>query len=129
MDLLPTIATITGTKLPADHLIDGVDISALLAGTAKSMRKEFLYYSSNGSIEGIREGDWKLLEVKADAKKSKEATSELGAMLFNLAADVGEKTNLAADNPELVARLRQRMIELDKAIEAGARAAWKKPKM
>jgi arylsulfatase A-like enzyme len=129
IDLLPTIAALTGTKLPADRVIDGMDITALLNGTAKSVRQEFLYYSSNGNIEGIREGDWKLLEIKADDKRSKEAGADPGVMLFNLAQDIGEKNNLAAEKPELVARLRQRMIELNAAIEAGARPAWKKPKM
>ena len=128
MDLLPTIAAITGTKLPADRSIDGLDITALLNGTAKSVRKEFLYYSSNGSIEGIRDGDWKLLEIKADDKRPKEAGTDTGVMLFNLAEDVGEQNNLAEQKPELVARLRQRMTELDAAIEAGARPAWKKPR-
>jgi RNA polymerase sigma-70 factor, ECF subfamily len=35
IDLLPTIAALTGTPLPADRAIDGVDISALLTGDAE----------------------------------------------------------------------------------------------
>jgi arylsulfatase A-like enzyme len=127
IDLLPTIAALAGTKLPADLVIDGMDITALLNGTAKSVRQEFLYYSSSGSLEGIREGDWKLLEIKADVKRPKEAGADPGVMLFNLAEDVGEKSNLSQQKPELVARLRQRMIELDAAVEAGARPSWKRP--
>ena len=48
-------------------------------------------------------------------------------MLFNLATDLGEKTNLAGENPELVERLQKRMTELNAAIEAESRPAWKKP--
>lgn len=120
IDLLPTIAALTSTPLPADRTIDGVDISALLTGDAKSPRDEFLYYTTKGQLEGIRQGDWKLL-VKPPGGKGKPDN-----LLFNLADDIGEKQNLAAKNPALVERLRQRMTELDAAIEAGARPVWKK---
>ena len=126
MDLLPTIATITGTPLPADRLIDGIDISALLTGGADSPRKEFLYYHKGGRIEGIREGDWKLLVKYPEDKKGLDLTAEPKLMLFNLKDDLGEQNNLAAETPELVEHLRQRMLDLDAAIEAGARPAWKK---
>lgn len=126
IDLLPTIAAITGTTLPADHVIDGLDISALLKGDAKSVRNEFLYYAKNGKIEGIREGDWKLLVRQAADEKS--PNSKPTVMLFNLAADLGERNNLAAEKPKLVERLRQKMLEQDAAIEAAARPVWQKPK-
>ena len=62
IDVLPTIAALTETKLPADRKIDGMDVSGLWNGTEEqSPRKEFLYYTSQGKIEGIRRGDWKLL--------------------------------------------------------------------
>lgn len=120
IDLLPTIAALTGTPLSADRTIDGVDISPLLTSDTKSPRHEFLYYTTKGQIEGIRQGDWKLLVKKAGGK------GKPNIMLFNLAEDIGEKSNLTAENPEIVERLRQRMIELDAAIEAGARPVWKK---
>ncbi|MGB0579483.1 MAG: sulfatase family protein, partial [Limisphaerales bacterium] len=62
IDMLPTIAAITGTQLPGDRKIDGLDASALWKNPrAKSPRNEFLYYTSRGDIEGIRQGRWKLL--------------------------------------------------------------------
>jgi arylsulfatase A len=128
MDLLPTIAAITGTPLPAGRAIDGIDISALLMGDAKSVRNEFLYYTRNGSIEGIRQGDWKLLVQQPEGENGPTPSATPEVMLFNLAADLGEKRNLAAEKPELVERLRQRMLELDAAVESGARPAWKKPR-
>jgi arylsulfatase A-like enzyme len=127
IDLLPTIASITGTKLPADRPIDGTDITALLTGSADSVRNEFLYYTRDGTLEGIREGDWKLLIKKPDTKKPKNAAAIDEVMLFNLADDLGEKHNFANEKPELVERLRQRMLALDKTIEAGARPTWKLP--
>lgn len=120
IDVLPTIAALTGKPLPAGRTIDGVDISPLLTGNAKSPRGDFLYYSMNGRIEGIRQGDWKLLVPPP------KGNGQPNIMLFNLAEDIGEKKNLATENPELVKRLTQRMKELDAAIEPGARPAWRK---
>ncbi len=127
IDLLPTIAAVTGTDLPADRAIDGVDISRLLEGAAKSPRDEFLYYARNGQIEGIREGDWKLLVKSPESKSESDRAAQSEVLLFNLAEDLGERHNLAAEKPELITRLRRRMLELDAAIEAEARPAWQKP--
>jgi arylsulfatase A-like enzyme len=126
IDLLPTIAAIIDTPLLPDRVIDGMDITALLKGTAESVRQEFLYYSQNGRIDGIRKGDWKLLETIKATRNPQEAAPNPDVMLYNLAADVAEKNNLAAERPEIVAQLRQRMHELDAALETGARPAWKK---
>jgi arylsulfatase A len=125
IDLLPTIAAITGTPLPAARAIDGMDISALLKGEAKSVRNEFLYYARDGGIEGIREGDWKLLVLQAGGKN--KPSVKPAVMLFNLADDLGERNNLAGEKPEIVARLRKRVLEQDAGIETGARPVWKKP--
>lgn len=126
IDLLPTIAAITGTALPADRAIDGIDISSLLTGTAKSVRNKFLYYNAGGRIEGIREGDWKLLTKEPAGKPGLTPPTKPDVMLFNLADDLGEKHNLATEKPDIVERLYQKMLERDAAIEAGARPVWKK---
>jgi len=127
IDLLPTIAALTGRSLPADRIIDGMDISALLNGRARMVRNEFLYYTRDGRIGGIREGDWKLLVPEADGKNEPKSSAAPAVMLFNLATDLGERNNLAADKPELVERLRQKMIEQDAALTTGARPVWTKP--
>ncbi|MEX1048559.1 MAG: sulfatase [Akkermansiaceae bacterium] len=114
IDLLPTIAALTKTPLPTDRIIDGVDISPLLTGDAESPRKEFLYYARK-RVAGIRQGDWKLLVNPGNNKN---------IMLFNLADDLGEKNNLAAENSELVESLRQRMTDLNSTIAAEARPNW-----
>jgi arylsulfatase A-like enzyme len=103
-----------------------MDISALLTGEAKSVRDEFLYYTSRGQIDGIRQGDWKLLVKFPERDRKPDNPAKPEVLLFNLAEDLGERRNLAAEKPELVARLRQRLLTLDAAIEAGARPTWKK---
>jgi len=127
IDLLPTIAAITGTPLPANRIIDGMDISALLTGSTESPRKEFLYYHRGGRIEGIREGYWKLLVKYPEDRNGLDLTATPEVMLFNLKDDLGERNNLATEMPDHVERLRQRMLDLDAAIAAESRPVWKKP--
>lgn len=130
IDLLPTIAALIGTPLPSDKKIDGLDVSALLTSDAKSPRNEFIYYTSRGAIEGLRQGKWKLLIKKAQkprkAKKNWEAPAPQ-TFLFDLLSDVGEQSNVAEANPEVLAKLTARMIELDAEITENAREAWHKP--
>lgn len=130
IDLLPTIAALSGEPLPHDRKIDGKDISLILTQDAESPRQEFLHYTSRGELEGLRQGDWKLLVKRAPAprgkNKGKQALRDSEVMLFDLSVDVGEQTNLANSNPEIVDRMKRRMVELDSEIEANARSAWEK---
>jgi arylsulfatase A len=127
IDLLPTIAALTGTPLPADRAIDGVDLSPLLTSDVSSPRNEFLYYSKSGRLEGIREGDWKLLVKQPERQGQPDPAAKGEVMLFNLADDLGERANRATTMPGIVERLHQRMLALDAAIESAARPIWKKP--
>ena len=110
--------------------IDGKDISLILTQDAESPRQEFLHYTSRGELEGLRQGNWKLLVKRAPAprgkNKGKQAPRDSEVMLFDLSVDVGEQTNLATSNPEIVDTMKRRMVELDSEIEANARSAWEK---
>ncbi|MCO8121988.1 sulfatase [Stieleria sp. TO1_6] len=129
IDLLPTIAALTGTALPKDHKIDGMDVSGLLDGTAtQSPREEYLYYTSQGEIEGIRIGDWKLL-VKRPRPPRNRPNAKLPppeVLLFDVTADVGEQNNVASSNQQRVDSMQTRMTELDAEITANAREPWQK---
>jgi len=121
IDVLPTIAALTGKPLPAKNKIDGLDASGLWKGTAKkSPRKEFLHYTSRGDIEGLRSGNWKLLVKKPRRNNARKAQLHL----FDLAKDVGEKNDLAQAKPEIVKELQARMEALDAEITKNARKPW-----
>ena len=121
IDVLPTIAALTGKPLPAKHKVDGLDASGLWKGTAKkSPRKEFLHYTSRGDLEGIRSSNWKLL-----VKKPRRNNAAKGQFhLFDLANDMGEKNNLAEAKTEIVKDLQARMKALDAEIAENARSPW-----
>jgi arylsulfatase A-like enzyme len=123
IDLLPTIASLTKTPLPSDKKIDGLDISKLLTTDDKTPRNEFVYYTSRGDIQGLRQGKHKLL-VKGPGNKKRNSKAKAEVMLFDLEADLGEKNNLAESKPEVVAKLKARMLELDAQIAKEARQPW-----
>jgi arylsulfatase A-like enzyme len=121
IDVLPTIASLTGKALPKGKKIDGMDVSGLWKGVAKkSPRKEFLHYTSRGDIEGLRSGNWKLLVKKPRRNNARKVQLHL----FDLAKDVGEKNDLAQAKPEIVKELQARMEALDAEITKNARKPW-----
>lgn len=115
IDVLPTLAKLAGAPLP-ERKIDGKDIWPLLAGekNAKSPHDAYYFYWGR-ELHAIRAGKWKLhfphpyraLTGKPgrDGKPHGYSEQKTELALYDLDADVGEKHDLAADNPEVVARL------------------------
>ncbi len=116
MELFPTLARLTGAEVPTDRIIDGKDMTAIMRDpeSAAPVRESFLYYNHLGELEAIRYQHFKY-SAREDA-------------LYDLNTDSGERWNLADDYPDLVARLKSRMIELDADIEAHARPRGSKVK-
>lgn len=120
MDLLPTIADITGSALP-ENKIDGLDFLSLLTGkTNKGPRDTFYYYFGVGSnnLEAIRYKHWKLvfphksttynknLQGK-DGLRGKGAVVEVPFALYDLAHDPGEVRDVQELYPEIVAQIQK----------------------
>lgn len=118
MDILPTIAAIVGDDMPRTRKIDGHDIGPLLKQLpgAKSPYQEFRYYWDH-RLDAIRTGPWKLHFAHEypslrgvpgkDGKPHGYQTAKIEQSLFNLHDDPGESRDVAADHPEIVAKLEQ----------------------
>lgn len=103
MDVFPTMASITGAKLPSGLDLDGVDLSGLLfKGAALPERTLFWRYFSQ---KAVRKGPWKLLVQGNNTK------------LFNLDEDLGEKKDLAGDKPEVVKMLQGELAVWEQGID------------
>jgi arylsulfatase A-like enzyme len=124
MDVLPTVAKLTGADVPNDRIIDGKDIWPLVTNApgAKTPHDAYYYYWGR-ELQAIRSGNWKLHlphdYVHPDpagkgGKPGKYATLKIASSLFDLGADVGEEHDVAAQHPDVVKRL--------EAIAARARA-------
>lgn len=129
IDLLPTCVALAGGTVPATPVIDGKDISPLLFGTSTSSPREAHYYFNGYNLQAVRQGPWKLA-VKAQndgmgAKAGTDAASK-EPRLYNLDEDIGERVDVAAKNPEVVARLLALANRMDEEI-GGSKPSARRP--
>ncbi|MDA0195905.1 MAG: hypothetical protein O2887_16540 [Bacteroidetes bacterium] len=92
--------------MPSDRIIDGIDQTELLLGQSeKGAREDFFYFCQN-EMHGVRTGKWKL--ILPDRQKFYNYVDDKGSgqiELYDLDSDIGESTNLASENPEIVQEL------------------------
>lgn len=108
IDLLPTIVTIAGGVVPAEPIIDGRDISPLLLGKSKQSPREAHYYFKGYNLEAVRQGPWKLAlapQIETMGRSFDDDAKGSEPRLYHLDEEIGERTNVAAQNPEIVAKL------------------------
>ena len=117
MDLLRVFCDLAGVELPTDRKIDGKNIVSILRGESTESPHEAVYYYNGTNLQAVREGDWKL-HLPRTAKDqpfwSNKPSKKKGFVtldepaLFNLKVDRGEKRNVAAQHPDIMARLQKR---------------------
>lgn len=106
VDWYPTLAKLADATSEQKLPLDGKDILPVLTQGAKSPHEEILLIGSRPGQQAIRVGDWKLLINPAEFRsRTKSGPVEL----YNVAEDIGEKHNLAAENPERVKTMQARL--------------------
>jgi len=129
MDVLPTLAGLAGGKVPTDRVIDGKDIAPLLEGRkgAKSPYDAFFYHTSQGQLAAVRQGQWKLHLVppRPRRKKGDPKPPPPKPQLYDLAADIGETTDVADKHPDIVKRLSDVLKAFDTELKANSRPPGK----
>ncbi len=106
-DWLPTLLAMTGLEEKTPDNIDGISIAATLS-SHRQARRPFLYreFSGYGGQQAVWMANWKGIRQNMLRKNNADP---LKIELYNLATDIGESTNVAAENPKLVAQVRQLM--------------------
>lgn len=117
IDLLPTFVKLAGGSLP-ERKIDGADIAPLLLGRSKESPREAHYYFHGNRLEAVRSGPWKLAvapqnENTGKKKPAEKPTEPFQPKLYNLDADIGETTDVAAKHPDVVKRLQALVAKMD----------------
>ena len=110
LDLLPTLAAISGFPVPTDRPIDGEDASPLLRGETSGRRRP-LYWEfddDQGFHYALRDGSWKLLADRALAR----------VRLYDLAVDRFEVTDLAQARKDVVAALLRKVRDIHQSVES-----------
>jgi len=108
-DLLPTMAAISGTVLPDELKLDGINLLPHLI-EKKEPAPRSLFWSHNNQL-AIRRGDFKLVTD----------TSFSETFLYNLKVDIGEENDIAALHLDLVEKLlkllKEWQIEVTKDVK------------
>ncbi len=128
IDLLPTIVSVAGGKVPAEPVIDGRDLSGVLFGKAKASEREAHFYFSGYTLQAVRKGAWKLAVAPQNdtAAKTTEEASIDKPRLYNLDTDIGETTNVADKNPKVVEELKVLLTKMNDEI-GGTKPTARRP--
>lgn len=101
VDVTASMARLVGATIPAGQAPDSVDVLDALLGRSARGREELVGIQSGRNLF-LRRGDWKWIPARE---------SQPG-MLFDLATDPAETTDLAATHPALAAELDARLREV-----------------
>jgi arylsulfatase A-like enzyme len=112
MDLHATFLAAAGISAPSEKTLDGLDLLPLLTADVAPGERTFFWRidRSNRKQRAVREGQWKYLN-----------DGNTMDLLFDLAADIGERTNLNFRHPEITARLKQKLAAWEAEMDASDR--------
>ena len=112
MDLSASILAATGTPVPADAGLEGMNILPILEGRAPVVDRTLFWRTAAGghTQRAVRSGSWKLL---VDGNQ---------IMLFDVVKDLGERNDVAGSQQAVARRLRPLLAAWEKDIDAEATA-------
>jgi arylsulfatase A-like enzyme len=113
MEIFPTLCKAAGVRPPArlgegpsrsreGVILDGFDMTAVLAGKQKSPRKEMFW--QDRADKAARIGNFKWVE------------SSRGSGLFDLSSDIGEQHDLSKDKPDVLSEVKSRFAAWEKLM-------------
>lgn len=106
LDVMPTLAALAGAMPPQDRVLDGVDQSALWHGEDGSGARDTFHYFVRMELHAVRRGKWKLAMPRERFHGyAPDVQAVESPQLYDLQADVNETTDIASQNPEIVAEL------------------------
>jgi arylsulfatase A len=131
LDILPTVARLAGAPGPPNPL-DGVDIWPLLSGARQTVDRDAFLYFDGWNLQCARLGQWKLHVARNNTPAW--APAPVGGLmnlplaspeLYNLEADPGEASDCAADRPDIVSQIQQRINQLLPTFPVEVQSAWR----
>jgi arylsulfatase A-like enzyme len=106
MDLTATILGATGTPVPSDYRLDGIDLLPSLKKNGAIVQRRLFWRRLPAATgqSAVRDGDWKLMNDGAFT------------FLFDVKADPGERNDLSARQPAVLRRLIQLAEEWQREV-------------
>ncbi len=109
-DWLPTLLELAGAKSATPKGLDGISFAPTLLGKRQAERP-FLYRESPGygGQQCVRVGDWKAIRQQLNPGAKQKTAPKIVTELYHLASDPFEKTDVAAQHPDIVKKLEKIM--------------------
>lgn len=104
LDFLPTFAKLSNSKIPAEIVLDGYDISDVFTKGAKSVRDIMFYYMQD-KLYAVRKGDWKAHFLTHPSYSADLPVQHDPPLLYNIAKDPSEKDEIGELYPERLEEL------------------------
>ncbi|WP_382328097.1 sulfatase [Hydrogenophaga sp. UC242_50] len=104
MDWSATLLAAGGGQADPDWPLDGVSLLQVLRDPAQRFERPLYWRMNHRGQRALREGDWKYLQV------------DRHEYLFNIGKDERERANLAAREPERLARMREQWVAWDASV-------------
>jgi arylsulfatase A len=130
VDVLPTVCGLLGLEKPPGVHLDGSDLSPILTGSERKFARHqplFWHLQKSRPVVAMRDGPYSLVADPDYELSTNNMFQEAwipkvksggykNFQLFDLAADPKQTTNIADKNPELLARLKAKMLEINASI-------------
>jgi arylsulfatase len=97
MDLFPTIAAITGSKVPDDRIIDGVDQLDFLRGKQDASNRESVIVYVGSELYGIKWRNYKMMSKEIDRAFADPIRTYGVPLIYDLHTDPREETPLHSE--------------------------------
>ena len=132
VDILPTLCGLLNLEVPQDRMIDGSDLSPLLKGKPDSFKRHqpmFWHLQKSRPIVAMRDGDFSLVanpdyEISTSNMFQERWIPRVkdggykDFQLFDLSKDPGQTQNISSDNPELLKKLKAKLLEINQSVMA-----------
>jgi arylsulfatase A-like enzyme len=107
MDLTASILAATGTPIPSEARLEGINLFPVLEGRTPEIERTLFWRVVLGrSQQAVRSGEWKLIMDNGRP------------LLFNLRTDVGERNNLIGQRSDIARRLRPLLAAWQEEVDA-----------
>ncbi|WP_235034375.1 sulfatase-like hydrolase/transferase [Roseiconus lacunae] len=130
VDILPTVCGLLGLKRDQSIHLDGIDLTPLLLGQTETLDRPqplFWHLQRSRPIIAIRDGAYSLVAERDYEMSNHNLFQEAwipkirtggykNFQLFDLAEDPAQTTDLANERPEVVARLKAKMLNINASI-------------
>jgi arylsulfatase A-like enzyme len=116
IDFISSLAALIGQPVTAEEGIDSFNVLPALLGESRTGRDHLV---RQAAVLSLIQGSWKLIEPGKGPRILQNTGIESGQapkpQLYNLADDLGETRNLAAENPEKVSEMTETLVKLRQA--------------